>query len=179
MTEKKIRSLILSIPRPLKRLIVITLDASLSCFAVWLSYYLRTGEFFPIWEKINEQYPLPACLLSILIFIPTFITFNMYRTVFRYSGSKVIISIIKAIGVYALFYITIFTVISIDGVPRTIGIIQPLIFFILVCISRLFALYFLGGIHFDQLQKTKKNKALIFGTGNEDLQLNIALVNNI
>ena len=178
MTEKKIRSLILSIPRPLKRLIVITLDTSLSCFAVWLSYYLRMGEFFPIWEKVNEQYPLPACLLSILIFIPTFITFNIYRTVFRYSGSKVIISITKAIGVYALFYILIFTVISIDGVPRTIGIIQPLIFFILVCISRLFALYFLGGINFDPLQKTKKNKALIFGTGNEVLQLNMALVNN-
>ena len=89
-----------------------------------------------------------------------------------------IISITKAIGVYTLFYIIIITFISIDGVPRTIGIIQPLIFFILVCVSRLFALYFLGSIHFDQLQQSKKNKALIFGTGKEVLQLSMALVDN-
>lgn len=178
MKKENIRSLILSLPRPIKRIIVIAIDSSLSCLAVWFSYYLRIGDFLPIWERVNEHYPLHAWLFSIFIFIPIFIWFNLYRIVFRYSGYKTIITIIKAIGLYSLFYITILTIIGINGVPRTIGIIQPLIFLLLICISRLFALYFLGGMKFNQLHQSKKTRALIFGTSYDVRQLIFLLEHN-
>ena len=175
MKKKNIRFLILEIPRPFKRLIVMVLDTSLSVFAVWLSYYLKTGDFFPLWEKVSEHYLLPAYILAIFIFLPIFIVFNLYRTVFRYSGTKAMFTVAKAIAVYACIYSTIFTVIGIDGVPRTIGIIQPLIFLLLIGVSRFVALYWLGGMYLYQLQQSKKPRALIFGTNNEGRQLMKAL----
>lgn len=178
MKQNNLRSLILSIPRSFKKLIVIILDVSLSCFAVWLSYYLRTGDFLPLWERVSEHNPANACIISIVIFVPIFISFNLYKTVFRYSGSKVILTIIKAFAVYSIFYATIFTVIGVDGVPRTIGIIQPLIFLLLVIFSRLFAFYFLGDTFFYQSKQNKKTRILIFGTNKEARQLMIALTND-
>lgn len=139
---------------------------------------MRIGDFLPIWKRVNEHYPLHAWLFSIFIFIPIFIWFNLYRIVFRYSGYKTIITIIKAVGLYSLFYITILTIIGINGVPRTIGIIQPLIFLLLICISRLFALYFLGGMKFNQLHQSKKTRALIFGTSYDVRQLIFLLEHN-
>jgi hypothetical protein len=38
----------LALPRPVKRSTVLLLDAALCVFTVWLSFYLRLGNFVPL-----------------------------------------------------------------------------------------------------------------------------------
>ena len=178
MIKKNIRLSILSIPRKIKRLIVMFVDGILSVLAVWIAFYLRVGNFIPIWERVDEHYILPAFIISILLFLPTFLIFRLYHTIFRYSGLYALIKVVKAIGIYSFFYFLIFTVIGIDGVPRTIGIIQPIIFFILISFSRFVALYWLGGMYKEELLQNKKSKTLIYGTGKEGRELMSVLMNN-
>lgn len=178
MKKNNIKLPILSMPRAFKRLIVVIVDCILSIFAVWFSYYLRIGEFIPLFERVNEHYIFPATAVAIVTFIPIFFIFKLYNTIFRYSGLTTLINLIKAIILYTVIYSIIFTFISIEGVPRTIGLIQPIIFMLLIILSRYFALCWLGDVYPAMDKRKKKKNALIFGAGFESRELMMALSNN-
>lgn len=154
------------------------IDLTLSIIAVWLAFYLRIGEFIPIWEQRNEHYPLPAVIVALLISNLIFNYFNLYKVIFRYLGTQAMINILKACILYGVIYSIIFTFIRVEGVPRTIGIIQPIVFFILVGFSRFFAAHFLGTIYEKKSIKEKKIKAIVYGTGNRAYQLSRLLSQN-
>ena len=73
-------SKILGLPRAAKRVIVLLVDTSLCVFTVWLAYYLRLGEFITLTEKA-----LIPLFSAIVIALPIFMIFGLYRTIFRYS----------------------------------------------------------------------------------------------
>lgn len=173
-----IKSHILSIPRTTKRLIVVLIDSSLAIFAVWISYYLRIGHFLPFFEKVNEHYVLPACILGVILFLPIFLIFKVYNEIFHFSGTRTLVNIIKAIILYAFIYATALTIVGIDGVPRTIGIIQPIIFMLLILSSRYFVLLWLGDYQYNQQKQTKIKRCIIFGAGVKGRELMKALSNN-
>lgn len=178
MITSNIKLSILKKPRTVKRFIVICIDLNLSIVAVWLAFYLRIGEFIPVWEQLNEHYPLPACIGALLISSLIFNYFNLYKVIFRFIGSEAMINIVKACVVYGIIYTIIFTIIGVAGVPRTIGVIQPLIFFILIGFSRFFAAYYLGNIYEKKSIKEKKKQVIIYGAGNRGYQLSRALYQN-
>lgn len=154
-----IKFYILRLPRAIKRLIVMVIDCSLAIYAVWISYYLRIGDFPSLFERTNEHYALPAFIAAIIVFLPIFEVFKLYNEIFHFSGTRTSITIVKANILYAIIYSMLFTVISVDGVPRTVGIIQPIIFMLLILFSRYFALLWLGGLYSNQ-GKRKKKKTL-------------------
>ena len=47
--DKRLRAIVFGLPRSVKRIIVMIVDAGLAIFAVWLAYYLRLGQFLPLW----------------------------------------------------------------------------------------------------------------------------------
>lgn len=177
-TFSKIKLSILTKPRKFKRLIVVTIDLIFSLTAVYIAFYLRTGEFLHIWEQLNEHYLLPAYIGSTLTFSLIFYYFKIYKVIFRYLDNKTFINITKACLVYGIIYSIIFTLIGVDGVPRTIGVIQPLIFFMLIGFSRFFSAYFLGNIYEDKVKKKKKKQAIIYGAGDRGYQLSRTLSQN-
>ena len=179
MTKINFRLSVLALPRVIKRLIVIIVDACLAIFAVWISYYLRIGDFIPLFERYNEHYAFPACIVTIVVSLPLFMSFGLYRMIFRYSSLSAMSAVGKAIIVYAIIYSTIFTFIGIEGVPRTIGIIQPIILLLLINFSRFFAWYWLSGMYIEQLQLGNKPRALIFGAGSAGRELAAALAQNV
>lgn len=175
MNNINIRLSILSLPRFIKRFIAMLTDSTLCIFAVWFAYFLRVGYFIPVWEGHNEYNPIPAYLIAIIVSLPIFMLFNLYKTIFRYSGIPVIIMICKATAIFAIIYITIFTIIGISGVPRTIGIIQPVILLALIILSRFIALLWLGELYLDQLKQNKKSRVLVYGTDQNSRKLIAAL----
>lgn len=177
--KKNLRNHILSLPRLTKRLIVMVVDALLAIVAVWLAFYLRIGEFLPLMTKTDEHFPLFAVIGSLGTSIPIFMAMGLYRTVFRYSGGPALIAIGQACGFYSLVYITIFSVMVINGVPRTIGIIQPMILFALIGASRMSARYWLGGFYREHLKQNKLPKVLIYGAGAAGRELAAALMHNV
>ena len=55
---------------------------------------------------------------------------GLYRTIFRYGFSSTFNSF-RAVLIYGLIYAVIITLVNITDVPRTIGIIQPILLFFL------------------------------------------------
>jgi FlaA1/EpsC-like NDP-sugar epimerase len=112
---------------------------------------------------------------SVLISLPIFIFYGLYREVFRHSGWPALLVLLRAMLVYALIFITIFTGIGIEGVPRTIGFIQPIVLLLLIGTSRVLAGYWLRNPYRKVLRLAKVPRVLIYGAGNAGRQLAAAL----
>lgn len=169
---------VLALPRIAKRAVVLTVDVSLCVLTVWLAFYLRLGEWVALWES-QEWQPMWAVMFSLVFALPIFIVTGFYRAIFRYSGWAALMTVSKAILVYALLYMATFTAIGVAGVPRTIGIIQPLLLLLFIGASRAFARFWLGGLYQAQLRQAALPKVLIYGAGTAGRGLAAALSNNL
>ncbi|QWD23246.1 polysaccharide biosynthesis protein [Polynucleobacter paneuropaeus] len=165
---------VLGWPRFIKRGIVFLVDV-ISCFlATSIAFYLRLGVWIPLFSK-NDWSPLLAAEISACIAAPIFIIFGLYREVFRHSGWMALLSLIRAIGLYAILYAFIFSFMGISGVPRTIGLIQPIILLMLIGANRALASYWLGNAYRRQLRLSNLPRMLIYGAGEAGRQLAGAL----
>ena len=172
------RALILGLPRPLKRSIVVLVDVVLMAVAVWLAFYLRIGVFIPLWALDAEFSFLMAWGVSVVVGVPVFRIFGLYLNVFRYSGGPAILAVGKAVAIYGLIYAPILIFYGLENVPRTIGIIQPILLFIFVMMSRFLASFWLGGLYRERLRQGRRPKALIYGAGTAGRELAAALSNS-
>ena len=169
----------LAMPRFAKRFVVITLDLSLCVLTVWLAYYLRLGEFTSFsGQSVWANGLVWASLASIGLAIPLFIVSGLYRAIFRYSGWPALLAVARAIGIYSLLYATLFTVIGVPDVPRTIGIIQPIVLLLFIGASRAFVRIWLGDQYSSILKRSERLKVLVYGAGGNGRQLVAAMANS-
>ena len=168
---------ILGMPRFAKRSIVLCVDSALCILTVWLAYYLRIGDWVTM--SGNDFWrPWDAAIASLALALPLFVMNGLYRAIFRYSGLAALVAIFKAMGYYLAIYATVFTFIGMSGVPRTLGIIQPILLLVLVVASRLIARFWLGDLYRVQSRGLLLPKVLIYGAGNAGRQLAMAMASN-
>lgn len=172
MPIEKIAASIRQMPRWGKRLVVISTDALLCAAAVALALMLRTER----WDVLRLPY-LPSLLGALLLFLPVFYAVGVYREVFRAGSGTTVSRAAKATLLYGAVYALVFTMVGIAGVPRTVGVLQPVMFFVLVAASRLLARYWLGGIYRDAHLRKQWPRVLIYGAGEAGQQLASALEN--
>jgi len=159
---------LLALPRSVKRLFVVALDLILAVISVWFAYYLRIDQTgLP---QLQQKY---VYVLAPLLAFPIFIRFGLYRAIFRYTGMSALANTAKAVGLYGfLFFVAILTF-KWAGVPRSIGLIQPILFLLLVSTSRAMARFWLAG------QSAKGGhgvgRLLIYGAGEAGVQTALAL----
>jgi FlaA1/EpsC-like NDP-sugar epimerase len=103
---------------------------------------------------------------------------GFYRAIFRYTGLSALQTILKATAVYGLLFATVFTAYGVDGVPRTVGLIQPMLLLLTVGASRMLARFWLGGLYRNQLRMVALPRVLIYGAGNAGRQLAAAMTNS-
>ena len=168
---------VLHLPRPLKRILAIFLDAFLCALTVWLAFYLRLGQWIDLSGNF-EWDPAPALIVSLVMALPIFIIFGLYRAIFRYSGWTALMAVAKAAFVYGILYFSIFTVYGVPGVPRTLGLIQPILLLLAVGASRAFVSYWLGGLYQNIFVRASLPKTLIYGAGTAGRQLAAALLHS-
>lgn len=173
MPHSKLALPILAWPRSAKRVTVVLLDIAICILTVWLSFYLRLGEFVSLTGGARW-----AALASIAIAIPLYVTSGLYRAIFRYAGWSALMTVVRVTAVYAVIYAAIFTAWTVEGVPRTIGLIQPLLLLFVIGASRAFARYWLGGVYLNQLKLGALPRVLIFGAGSAGRQLASAMNNS-
>ena len=125
----KLRLFLLDLPRDIKLIISLAVDSSLCIFTVWIAFFLRLGEFPTLKNAL-----IPS-ILSIIFAIPAFYFSGLYRTIFRYSGWPAMLTVSKSIIIYGFLFSIFITLFSFRDVPRTIGIIQPLLLFFMVRIK--------------------------------------------
>ena len=162
------QSRVLALPRAAKRLVVVASDVFLALLSTWLAYTLRLDT--PHWPIAEQWY---VYLIAPVLFIPVFVRFGLYRAIFRYTGQAALTATAKAVAVYgAVLSVILFTQRWPD-VPRSLGILQPLIFFLLVGASRAFAGFWLAGLALSGALPS--GSFLIFGAGTAGVQTASAL----
>ena len=102
-----LRIILLDLPRSSKLIISLSIDILLCILTIWISFYLRLGEFFPFGNPML----LPS-LISIIIAIPVFYLSGLYRTIFRYSGWPAMLTVSKSIIIYGFLFSTFIFLIS-------------------------------------------------------------------
>ena len=167
---------VLAMPRPAKQFFVLVVDTLLCFISVWASFYLRLGEF-QIYRDITTTPVQITSAASLVIAIPIFVVVGLYRAIFRYSGMPAMMTMTRAILIYGLFFSSLFTFIGVQSVPRTIGLIQPIVLFVLVGASRSAARIWLGGLYKLELKKSSLPQVLIYGAGSAGRQLAAGMVN--
>ncbi len=158
---------VLAWPRATKRAVVLALDATLALLATGLAFALRLdGLNWPV----GAQWWVYALSLTAL---PVFTWFGLYRAMFRYTGLTALTDTAKAVVVYALFLSVTLLWRQWMGVPRTLGLLQPLIFLLLVWLSRAVAQLWLAGAEAAPVRKA--GRLLIYGAGVAGVQTASAL----
>jgi FlaA1/EpsC-like NDP-sugar epimerase len=150
---------VIGLPRFFKRMLVLVCDVCLCLITVWFGYYLRLGE----WGIPVSGYKV--IWVSVALAIPLFYCFGLYREIFRYSGWPALISLGKVIAIYALIFFCIFTAYGFEGIPRTIGLIQPILLLLFVAASRSIASLWLGSSYRKTLNLDINSRVLIYGAG--------------
>jgi FlaA1/EpsC-like NDP-sugar epimerase len=164
---------ILRLPRPVKRAVALAIDIVICLVTVALAYWLRLGDWSPPRGNQLWSYALP-----VLLAIPLFVRFGLYRAIFRYVGWSALTSVVRAGTVFGLIYAFIFTVLGVPGVPRTIGVIQPILLFLFIGASRAVTRFWLGGGYQTLLRQSLRKPVLIYGAGSAGRQLAGALANS-
>ena len=100
----------------------LSVDLCLCVLTIWIAFYLSLGEFV-----VLSSTALWAVGASVGITLLIFVVSGMYRVIFRFSGWPALLAVGRAVGLYGLLYASIFNAIIVAGLPRTVGIIQPIL----------------------------------------------------
>jgi FlaA1/EpsC-like NDP-sugar epimerase len=151
-----------------KRAIAFACDALACVLAMLTAFYLRLGELpdptLGVWF---------AYFFAPAVSLPTFHFFGLYRAVFRHVGQKAMMLVTYAVACAAVPTLIVFTLISVPGVPRTMGIIQPILLLLIVLLSRLVVREWFGWTSGGR--RRVKERVAIYGAGATGRQLAMAL----
>ena len=147
---------------------VVALDLVLALFATWLAYTLRLDALH--WPSGPQWW---VYLLAPLLSIPIFIRFGLYRAIFRYTGQAALQATGMAVLIYGVILTGILLWMQWPMVPRSLGVLQPLIFLFLVGASRALARFWLVDLGHTAAQVG--GRLLIYGAGTAGVQTAAAL----
>lgn len=168
---------LLAMPRLAKQLVVMLTDTSICLLSVWASFYLRLGAF-QIFSDASTIPVLITSATSVALAIPIFVMSGLYRAIFRYSGMPAMMTMARATLLYGILFAAVFTFMGVQGIPRTIGLIQPILVFLLVGASRAAARVWLGGLYQVEIRKSSLPQVLIYGAGSAGRQLASGMANS-
>ncbi len=164
---------ILSLSRLSKRAIALTVDVVICLSTVAAAYFLRLDH----WSVPTGTQWL-SYAGALLFAIPLFKSFGLYRAIFRYAGWGALMAVVRACAVYGLLYSAVFSAIGVSGIPRTIGLIQPVLLFVSVGASRAMTRYWFGGGYQLLTRLGAHRRILIYGAGSAGRQLAAGLANS-
>jgi FlaA1/EpsC-like NDP-sugar epimerase len=153
-----------------KTALLLLIDACLCVLSVWIAFSLRLGAW-DLWSPTIAT----VILASLAVWLPIFLIRGVYRSVMRFVGSRTMINIAISCFLMALVLSAFFVVSKLANVPRTIGVLQPMVFASLLVTSRIFARYALFDILNQRNFDGAPSQVLIFGAGSAGRQLALSL----
>jgi FlaA1/EpsC-like NDP-sugar epimerase len=145
---------------------VLLVSILLTSFSIRLGYW-----YFPSTDLIWVILGAP------IIAIPIFIHFGLYRAVIRYIGFKALWSVVQAVSLYALVWSVIGFMSAVDGIPRSVMLINLALSLLAIGGLRIVARWLLtrGGNIVNIGTYGDCKRALVYGAGDAGIQLVSAL----
>lgn len=171
---------IIKLSRINKQLIMLFVDSVLLVSILLASFSIRLGYwYFPESDLIWAIFGAPVIASAI------FVRFGLYRAVIRYIGFKALWAVVQAVSLYALVWGVVAFMVAVDGIPRSVILINWLLSLLVIGGVRIFAramlskntsfkFLMLNGELKDKSQNNKK-RALVYGAGDAGIQLVSAL----
>ena len=148
---------------------IIIVDVLISLIASYLSISIRTFSFENInfdLEYIFYLYILPAIIILFIFFLR-----GGYSNILKYNSLDDFLDIGFNVLLYAFIYLAILIYLKLPFLPRSIGILHPLIFYNLMIIFR-YAVVISNRGSIKVNEKTEsQSKTLIYGAGEAGVKL--------
>ena len=170
----RVLDLIVNMSRINKQLIMLFIDFVLLILILLASFSIRLGFwYFPESDLIWVIFGAPV------IAIPIFIQFGLYKAVIRYIDFNSLWSLTHAVSLYALLWGIVGFMAAVDGIPRSVILINWMLSLLVIGGLRISAQTMLSGkvnfFAFNDESKNKKKRSLIYGAGSAGVQLVSAL----
>jgi len=150
---------------------MLSIDVLLIVVILIGSFSMRLGEWF--WPHDDLLYLI---FFAPVIAVPIFIKFGLYRAIVRYIGFKALWAIVQAVSLYALVWGVIVLLSGIEGVPRSVILINWILAMLLIGGSRIVGRwYFYEEKSRINNASSKRQNVLIYGAGSAGIQLATAL----
>jgi len=144
-------------------------DSVLLVIVILLSFSIRLGYFyFPEGDLIWLIFASPS------LAIPIFLRFGLYRAIIRYIGFEELWRVFQATTLYALLWSVLGLLIAVEGIPRSVILINWLLIIIAIGSSRMVGRWLLSEVD-GRNNIAEKINVVIYGAGSAGRQLSIAL----
>lgn len=163
---------IVNLPRLVKLSTVVAVDASLVVVSVIAAFYIRLDRLPVLTGGI-----VLVMALAIVTSLSAFHVTGLYRSISRHAGWAAMVAVMNAALFTSVPMVAVVTMVGVAGVPRTVGITQPIIMLLLVMASRGLARGWLGGGFRQMLAIRRQGGVVIYGAGSAGRQLASALTN--
>jgi FlaA1/EpsC-like NDP-sugar epimerase len=161
---------LLELPRWVKQFAAMLIDVVCALLATWLAFSLRLDE----WHTLIAEQKM-AYILAVALSIPIFFQYGVYKTVLRFTGAHTLALMSKAVGIYGVLYFTAIFMLASPYIYRSIGLVQPIIMFILMALARVAASLALGFRSYGNNGRPVLGTLLIYGAGHSGMQIASAL----
>ena len=137
--------------------------------SVWLAFSIRIGA----WDLIS-----PAVGMAIAVAVPSWLIAarwcGVYRSIIRFAGGRTMIDLAVACLLLSLPMMTVFMFVGIPHIPRTIGVLQPLLLLLLMSLSRIAIRYAIVDV-LHVVRQRQGSRVAIYGAGSAGQQLGFAI----
>jgi len=162
----------LGLERSNKRLFILSLDFFMVPALLWLAFSLRLDQLY-----IPPAQQLWIFFAAPLVAIPLFIRFGLYRAIIRYIGFNALWAVIKSVILYALIWSVLVLLAKVEGVPRSVYLLNALVAILFIGSSRMAArwLFSRQGSGASRSGCQPHKNVVIYGAGSAGMQLAVAL----
>ncbi len=161
--RNRLVAVMLGWPRSAKRLLMMAADLIVVPAALWAAFALKFDSLTEGLER-NPYLYLSVAAASMLIFLGS----GLYRTVVRYIGIRVLMSILAGVSGSAVVLWILGNTIALQPIPATVVAIYWLIALVWVAATRLIARWLLTPF------VTNGTRVVIYGAGDAGAQLSMA-----
>jgi FlaA1/EpsC-like NDP-sugar epimerase len=154
---------------------VVLVSILLASFSIRLGYW-----YFPENDLIWVIFGAPV-VASII-----FVRFGLYRAVIRYIGFKALWTVLQAVSLYALVWGVVGFMVAVDGIPRSVILINWMLSLLAIGGVRILARALLSGnvkfsifnFEFNGNGNSNERRVLVYGAGDAGVQLIGSLVHS-
>jgi FlaA1/EpsC-like NDP-sugar epimerase len=158
----------LRLPTWARRSVMVMADVVAVLIAVWASFAIRLGEWWPAWlDDVPWLFPL-----AVATAVPALFGFGLYHSIVRHAGGSLAYVIVKGVSVGTLLMIAVWILAGGPLVPRSSWIIYWMVAVAIIGSSR-FVIRDLLRIRFRR--QARRERVAIYGAGEAGAQLAKAL----
>jgi FlaA1/EpsC-like NDP-sugar epimerase len=162
--------ILIKLSRKSKQLVMILADSVSLVLILLFSFSLKLGYWY--WpEDVNLLLAIfSAPIIAFLIFI----RFGLYKAIIRFIGFRAVWAIVQAVSVYAVIWGIVGFMTAVDGIPRSVILINWFLALLVIGGSRLGARWLLSKEYSDN--NSQRKNVVIYGAGSAGRQLSVALM---